>query len=223
MVIRLPTPLRNGNRAPADSVDRALTELLDRDDRRRAAGHSRSLAYSTVSQLGYISSGLGVYGPFSGRRRALPRRDARVLQGPLSSAKARCIHGRTASRTCRRWAAPPPMPWHQGRCSWARSRSAGRAAALRLLQQGREYLGRVRGPPSASPSSACSATSSRPHARLHRAACSSSPSSARERFDHHHVSHRTSRREHDSSVVVLEILSAVGGALDIPGGAQVVG
>ena len=81
----------------------AVTALVRGDRRRVQTDIKRVLAYSTISQLGYMFLAVGVGGV---HRRDLPRRRARLLQGAAcSSVPARSSTARPTSRTCARWAA----------------------------------------------------------------------------------------------------------------------
>ena len=97
----------------------------------------RVLAYSTVSQLGYMFVGVGV-GRLRGGR--LPPGHPRVLQGAAcSSAPARSSTRCAASRTSGRWAASRGSSRSPGgRCSIATVGDRRLPALLGLLLEGRD-------------------------------------------------------------------------------------
>ena len=115
------------------------------------------LAYSTVSQLGYMFLGVGVGLPGRG---GVPPGDPRLLQGPALPVRRQRHprHGRRAGHAedgrVAREASRSPSPPCRGH-----ARHRGRAAAVGLLEQGRDHLGCLRRPACPSRSSASSGTS----------------------------------------------------------------
>ena len=101
----------------------------------------RVLAYSTVSQLGYMFLGCGVGAFAAGIFHLMTHAFFKAL---LFLGSGSVIHALGASRTCARWAARS----HKIKTTWwtmliGTVAIAGISAAGRVLQQGRNLLERV--------------------------------------------------------------------------------